>query len=466
MKKHIKILALVFGLIPLYFYSQQGNYKYNNFGNRSILLSGNVTGSVSDIGLVFYNPSRLTELSKNGFAFNAEAFQLSTLRLTVLEEETLLNNTSFGGVPSMAGGTVKLFGEHFAYSFISRRKTDIGLSTNSKDITKNILDIFPDTQNYNFKAALNNKIKDNWYGLTWAKKLSEQLSIGISVFGSLFKYESSSDLSHTIKYNEEEQEEVAYYLMHEAFKQTSCGFNIKIGATYKIKNIDLGINLNVPYLELYSDGEFCYNQITSGVGNGFDTFYDYNYKKLTSKKKEPLGISIGTGIPLKKSKIHLNIDFVSGLSNYQRISISEIDIGAATPTAVIFNEARKAVFNFGIGGEIFLNDKFTTYFGFSSDFNAFKSNELLFNLTTSNANDMFVGTDFFHYSGGINMEMNWASIVMGITYASGSSKIQNPFRLNLSGIDFTDTQNSMLSSERWQFIVGLEIPFLNNKIKA
>ena len=169
MKKHIKILALVFGLIPLYFYSQQGNYKYNNFGNRSILLSGNVTGSVSDIGLVFYNPSRLTELSKNGFAFNAEAFQLSTLRLTVLEEETLLNNTSFGGVPSMAGGTVKLFGEHFAYSFISRRKTDIGLSTNSKDITKNILDIFPDTQNYNFKAALNNKIKDNWYGLTWAK---------------------------------------------------------------------------------------------------------------------------------------------------------------------------------------------------------------------------------------------------------------------------------------------------------
>ena len=49
----MKLLKLTLILISFYSWGQQGNYKFNNFGNRSILLSGNVTGSVSDIGLVY-----------------------------------------------------------------------------------------------------------------------------------------------------------------------------------------------------------------------------------------------------------------------------------------------------------------------------------------------------------------------------------------------------------------------------
>ncbi len=49
--------------------AQYGNYRYNNFGNRTILLAGNVTGSVEDFGLAYYNPARLTEVENNGFAF-------------------------------------------------------------------------------------------------------------------------------------------------------------------------------------------------------------------------------------------------------------------------------------------------------------------------------------------------------------------------------------------------------------
>ena len=50
----------------------QTNYKYENFGNRSILLNGNVTGSVDDLGATYYNPARLALIEDPVFAINAK----------------------------------------------------------------------------------------------------------------------------------------------------------------------------------------------------------------------------------------------------------------------------------------------------------------------------------------------------------------------------------------------------------
>ena len=109
------ILFIVFSFCLMKSFGQQANYKFNNFGNRSILLSGDVTGSVTDLGLVYYNPSRLTEVENTGFAFNARAYQLSSLKLSnFLGEDSSVSSTNFNGIPSMAGGTFDLFGNRFA----------------------------------------------------------------------------------------------------------------------------------------------------------------------------------------------------------------------------------------------------------------------------------------------------------------------------------------------------------------
>ena len=60
MKKHILLCIFIFSTSAVL--GQQGNYKYNNYGNRSIILSGNVTGSVTDMGLTYYNPARLKRI--------------------------------------------------------------------------------------------------------------------------------------------------------------------------------------------------------------------------------------------------------------------------------------------------------------------------------------------------------------------------------------------------------------------
>jgi hypothetical protein len=458
----MRFIRLIFVFISMYSWGQQGNYKFNNFGNRSILLSGNVTGSVSDIGLVYYNPARLTELENTGFAFNAKAYQLTSLNLTTaLDEERQLTNRSFGGVPSMAGGTFKLFGERFAYSFIARRRSELNLGISFRGITDNIAELFPDIESYNLKASIIGRTKEDWYGLTWARKISENFSLGISVFGSSYRNDGARSVSHTVEYDENA---VAYFLSQTSFKQKSYGLHLKLGAFYKLNKVDLGVNINIPYIEVYNEGSYSFNQVTSGIGNGLDIFYDYSFEDLNANRKEPLGISVGAGIPIKRSKIHLNMDFVSGLSNYSRLDVPDIEIGDTTPTPVLFNEQRQFVFNVGVGGEVYLNEKFTSYFGFSTDFNAFTSNATILDNTTDDGDETVTAADYFHFSGGINWKLSWANLILGVTVASSSTSFESPFNGDFPDLDFGNNPESTLSSQRYQFIFGFEIPLLEKTL--
>ncbi|QDO92977.1 hypothetical protein FNB79_02970 [Formosa sediminum] len=223
-------------------FGQQASYKFNNFGNRSMLLSGNVTGSVTDLGLAYYNPARLTELENTGFAINAKAYQFTSISLTnTFGESSKVSNNDFDGVPSMAGATFNLFGTRFAYSFLTRIDTnsDINYTTNTPGNNLNIS--YPNNQYYLGAYNLKSKIRDEWMGLTWAKKFGDRLSIGISMFGSAYKFTEGSTLSHTLKL---EDDSTALYQKIVGFTQQSYGFIFKLGANYNLKKADIGLNIS------------------------------------------------------------------------------------------------------------------------------------------------------------------------------------------------------------------------------
>ncbi len=457
MKLHIFILLfLYFGLG----YSQQGNYKFNNFGNRSILLSGNVTGSVTDLGLVYYNPSRLTEIENTGFAFNARAYQLSSLKLSnLLGEESKLSSTNFNGVPSMAGGTFTLFNNRFAYSFISKSRTDNVLGYDSDVLSNEIVEIYPDADAYKVNVLINTVVNDDWFGLTWAKKVNENFSLGASLFGSIYKYSGGSNLNHTIGFL---SNSVAFYQNTIGFNQESYGLLIKIGGNYHFPKFDLGVNINVPYIEVYERGKFLYTKVIAGVGEDFDQFYDYDFTNLNAKRKEPLGISMGAGIPIGKNKLHVNVDYVSGLKEYDRVKIPSIDTGQEDMTPVLFEESRKNIVNFGAGLEVFVHENFKVYGSFTTDYNAFIKNANIFDLSSDGNRDVSIGEDFIQYSVGIDLKLRWASVILGTNYLSGSSEFTSPLSLTKSGVVFDDYATTKLDYNRWQFVVGIEIPVLEN----
>ena len=451
------ILFIIF--VSLKSYSQQGNYKFNNFGNKSILLSGNVTGSVEDLGVVYYNPSRLTLIENTGFAFNAKAFQINSIKLSNIGgEENKVKNTDFDGIPGMAGGTFNLFNERFAYSFISKSRLNVDLKYSSTIPQSKVLEAFPDIQAFKSNIKISTRIKDDWFGLTWAKNVNENISIGTSIFGSIYQYQGEADLNYILQLADNN---VASFQYNTVFNQDSFGLVIKIGGNYHLEKVDLGININLPYLEVFKKAGFQYNSVIGGISVDIDQFYDYDLTNLDSNRKEPLGISFGAGVPIGKSKLHFNVDYISGISEYKRIDIPVIDMNEQ-PKPVLFNETRNNVFNFGAGAELFINEKFTAYLGLSSDFTAYGSNANIFDLSSSESKEVNVGDDFFHFSSGINWKLNWASFVLGTTYTFGSSTYENPLFIPNNGTDVIETETSRIDYNRWQFVIGIEVPFLDN----
>ena len=81
--------------------------------------------------------------------------------------------------------------------------------------------------------------------------------------------------------------------------------------------------------------------------------------------------------------------------------------------------------------------------------------------------DINIAEDFLHYGLGIDWKMGWASLVLGTTYAnSDTSEFSRPLNPAAEEISLTDNEVTQFKFSRWQFIVGIEIPFLNKKIKT
>jgi hypothetical protein len=459
--KNLLIILLLFVFLG---YAQQGNYKFDNFGNRSILLAGNVTGSVSDLGLTYYNPSFLAEVENVGFSLNAKAYQLVSYKLdNVLNENTKLSNTRFNGASTMAGGVFNLFGTRFAYSYLTKSNYNTDLNYNSYYLNDNILSLFPDAESHNAKIGLTSKVKDDWTGLAWAHKVTENFSLGISAFASIYSYRSGSNISHTVL---SANSDVAFYQNTISFNQKSYGLFLKIGANYHFPKFDIGVNVNLPYLEIYEDGRFSYSAVVAGVNPEYNKFVDNNFKELKAKRKEPLGISIGAGIPINKSKLHLNLDYVSGLGQYDRLVIPDLDTGESSLTPVAFDEKRQAVINLGFGIEFFLTEQLQGYGGFSTDFNAFEDNANILDLSAEENKDVTLSGDFYHMSLGVDWKLKWASVIAGLTYTSSSGSFANPYSFDTEVFNNDSNVDANLKYTRWQFVVGIDIPILSKKINS
>ncbi|MEC3906983.1 hypothetical protein VOI54_08120 [Tamlana sp. 2201CG12-4] len=464
MISHKYLICFLFSSALIMCNAQEGNYKFNNFGNRSILLAGNVTGSVSDLGLTYYNPSFLTDVENVGFSLNAKAYQLVSIKLDNPDQQgNQLSNTNFNSASTMAGGVFNLFDTKFAYSYLTKSNFNTNLNYSSDYLTDDILNLFPEAARHNSKISLNSHIKDDWAGLAWAHKFDDAFSIGVSAFASIYSYTGKSIISHTLASS---SNDISFFQNTIGFKQKSYGLFFKIGANYRFPKFDLGLNINLPYLSIIDSGNFEYSKTIAGVSSEHDLYIDTIHDNLSSKRQEPLGISIGAGVPIKKGKLYFNVDYVSGIDNYNRLDIPNIDTGDEELRPVNFDEERKAVFNFGIGAELEVSERLKAYSGFTTDFNANKNSANIFDISSDDSKQVNIGENFYHLSFGVDWKLKWLSLISGITYANSKSSFISPYQIDFGASDINSNIDSQIKYTRWQFVIGIDIPVLSKKIDS
>lgn len=439
----------------------QGYYNSENFGNRSLLLSGNVTGSVEDLGLTYYNPARIALIESPSFSINAKAYQVTSLSLTnVFGRDGQLSDSKFEGVPSLLAGTfniAKWENHHFAYAFLSRRRTRNNISAERQGEDSRIVDEVEEITDLVSRFVLDNTNTDEWFGLTWGTKLRDNFSIGVSTFVSVYNYKGKYDLRLAIL---DDMDQAGFYNNTVNYGQSSYGVFWKIGLAWKLKGIDLGLNVDLPYLEVIKSGKFSYAEILAGTN---DDIFEYGkLDDLESNRKEPIGISVGAGIPWKKNTIHVKADWHGAVSEYDRLVIPPIDTGEGETQEFRFKEELKSVINFGLGVDFFLSERVNLFASFSTDNTPLVTSASIFDFVGEEESDVNLIADYMHYGLGIDLKFNKAQITIGTTYSVASGDFDRP-------IDFPDPedgeipQNDELSKfevSRWRFIVGLEFPIL------
>jgi hypothetical protein len=239
----------------------QGNYRFENFGNRSILLNGNVTGSVEDLGLTFYNPSRLALVDDPSFTITGKAYELNDISLSnAIGINKGLSSSKFKGIPSMVAGTfrVKSWDKHyFAYSFISRYRSRLNLGYTGRLNDFGQIGPSDDIINEAIEIRLKNSIEDEWVGLSWATKLNDHLAIGASLFLSLYEFEGNSDLS----YYSDRSNAVLSYGNDILYNQKTNGLFLKLGASWIVRGFEMGLNVHLPYFNIRDKAKFNYKEI-------------------------------------------------------------------------------------------------------------------------------------------------------------------------------------------------------------
>lgn len=453
-----------FSILLIFFskllYAQQGNYNFQNFGNKSILLSGNVTGSVEDLAVSYYNPARLSTLDNNTFSVNAKAYQLNKLRLNdVIGNGTTFKDSEFKGIPSMIGGTFKLKGQQFAYALLSKSSHETNLNYGTKLKVKDILDEFPGEETFTGGINIQSKFSEEWLGLSWAKEVTNKFSFGVSVFFSIFEEQGASEFDYTIIHSQNQL--VATYENSVDFEQTSYGVFVKAGVHYKLNKATLGLTVSLPHIGVWNDGDFSYREVVAGIGSGTDRFVTASDGDLKAARRTPFSIAVGSGIAIGKHKLHLNTAFFTGVKSYSRIEIPPFQQDNNEVIDFQFEESMKPIINFGAGTELYITKSINGYLSFATDYSAYTSNANLFDLNSLAKKDTNFSQNFYHFGAGFELKLQSLQLILGATYTRSSSDFSKPIDIESE----IDKDSSYLFYQQWQFIVGIEIPMFSEKLK-
>ena len=465
-----KKLLLLNGLLAINgaLSGQEGNYKFENFGNQSVLLNGNVTGSVNDLGLVFYNPARLGLIENPSFTIGGKAYEWSTFKFdNVLQTEKDLVSSKFGSLPATIAGTfdIKFLPKHkFAYSILSRNRSDVRIRYNSGIVGVDTGDLpeVPDAAEVFTDLEFRNRIRDEWFGLTWAYPFSESFSVGVSLFGSIYEHNGNGEiLINAVR----EDGRVATYTNGLDYTQKTYGAHIIAGAAWKIGAIDMGAKISLPHISFKKKASVVFQRSLSGFSAGEDYLTAFDYGELPSTRKTAIEISYGLGFPWKRHKIHLNLDWHASLDSYDRILLPEEILVNIEENP--FKEQLKSVLNFGFGGEFYVSPSLNIIGSFSSDFSAYQQSINLFDvINQSFEEDINLLNDLWHIALGVDLNRPWGNIVVGASYANTGTNIGTAPEIPDDDVS-TQARNvtTSISYERWRFIIGLEIPLILEKLK-
>ena len=468
MIRYLRIYVLL--VFPITVYAQGGHYWTESFGSRSMLLNGVVIGSVEDLGAVYYNPARISQLSSPAFVISGQVYEYKKTNIKDgLGDGIDLKQSNFGSGPSLVSGTFKLKfleGHHFAYAFLTRTQAD---NTFNFSINKfgDFIEAFPGEEYFSGEITSTAKLKDEWIGLSWSYPINEKLSVGFSGFYSGLNRDVFLKLQ--LQAYKPDSANTGMYIEKRAYSFKTNGILGKLGVSWQDEKYSIGLTVTTPKLQGLSSGTTNYETFLAGIdttGNGVtdDVYIIDGQKDLAVNRNSPWAIGIGGGIKMGRSILHLSAEWFSAVQLYKVLE-SEPFIAQSTGAEIhqTVVEDLQSVLNYGLGLEVFVNEKVSLFGSFATDFSASTGDEDRFSELKNVVNNTTFRADIYHMGFGTDIKTKFANLTIGATYANSKETVERKFEID--EVNASQTENADIRYSRWLFLLGFEFPFLDKAKK-
>lgn len=451
--------------------AQDGHYWTQQYGTRSILLGNAVIGGSDDLGALYYNPGRLPIISNRAFLLNVDVYELNRYKYEdVAGTNADRTSSKFGGVPSFAAGSFNvgfLPGHYFGYSILIRQKLD--LDFNYKDDTYgDVIENFPGEEYFSGQVRFNQKLKDDWYTLTWAYPINEKLSIGVNTTVAMNEVSKSSNIALQAF---TESNNTAIYSLFRKHSYDNIGLLWKIGVAGIAEKFDWGVTVTTPAINITKKADLVIEEYFSGiegVSEVSDKYTSFQEDNMELTYKRPFSIAAGASIPIGKGKIHVSSEYYTGISNYTLYQTKEFTSQSSGDTLQFtISDKLNGVINAGAGFEYNFSEKVSTFASFSTDFSAVPGERPFVQSESLIYNSIF-RANYYHITAGTVLKLKGADITLGASFTSGKEKFRRPIDFPEEDDDpiFESEETGSLLWQRWRIIFSFSFPLLEEKLKG
>ena len=471
--KLVRTLGFASGFIvhAIILHGQDSHYWTQQYGTKSMLLSGSVIGGVEDLGAVYYNPARLAVISSTAFLLSANVYELNTIKIQdAFGGSKNASSSTFKGVPTLAAGSFKIksLPKHFfAYAILTRQNSDLNFSY-QREVYQDVLPSLPGNEYFGASLSAQSSSSQQWTGLSWSYAINPKVSIGVTTNYSLNKQSKGCDIGLEAL---SQSDQVATYHYNRGYSYSQSSLLWKAGVASERKNWLLGLTITSPLVGIGGSGTYQYKEFYSpiaGIGTMPATYSTSNQSGLSLKYKSPWSIGFGATRKIGKNKIHFSAEWFSAVQKYTMMSTYHISQSNPLDTirfTLVDND--KSILNAGLGAELFINNKISGFVSFSTDFSTATGDVTRFIERKPEASDGTWNSDFYHVGGGFVLSLNGAAITLGATHTGATLIMPQPvnFPDSPSQPIFNSGSNASARWDRWRFVFSFSFPFLKNYTK-
>lgn len=420
-------------------FAQENNYWNTQYGCNSSLLGGAVVSSYCDNGALFYNPATVAFKDSGNISISANVYKLEDTRLfNALGDGIHLKNFNYGILPQLISGSFHT-GKKTEWGFIIITRNDVDFAFSQAIHSKSLMMPTywePDTVRlYDYLASFEGRtrIYETWGGLSGCYRINEHFSLGMTHFLAYRYQKFQRSLNITaLGLNDTSYSYSANFQSLQNVLMNNFSYVLKIGAAYKSRQMDAGLSITLPSLQLggigNSTSEWYLNNTTQYGNDSYLLFDKENNRPF--KYKSPLSVALGICIKFPATKLYLSGEFFAPIAPYSVFSPVN-DTSYKSNMVVRFNsdsvsgitKLANPVLNFAFGLEQRLNPKLNLLLGFNSDFSAVNPDNVM-----DEYNDVsYTYLNLWHFSAGLKIISKKKIVSIGLLAAYGQISQQSQF---------------------------------------